>query len=79
MLVCPVQRGRETGYLEMARTHKLLDADSPHWRGPRANLPPPLQIPYRGLLAKNNISKLGSFKLIGWQTTFFYGGIQAQS
>ena len=24
-------------------------------------------------------SKLGSFKLLGWLATFFYGGIQAQS
>ena len=29
--------------------------------------------------SKNNISKLGSFKLLGWLATFFYGGIQAQS
>ena len=29
--------------------------------------------------SKNNISKLGNFKLLGWLATFFYGGIQAQS
>ena len=29
--------------------------------------------------SKNNISKLGSFKLLGWLATFFYGDIQAQS
>ncbi len=29
--------------------------------------------------SKNNISKLGSFKLLEWLVTFFYDGIQAQS
>ena len=29
--------------------------------------------------SKNNISKLGIFKLLGWLATFFYGGIQAQN
>jgi hypothetical protein len=29
--------------------------------------------------SKNIISKLGSFKLLGWLHTFYYGGIQAQS
>ena len=30
--------------------------------------------------SKSNISKLGSFRLLGWLATFYYnGGIQAQS
>ena len=28
--------------------------------------------------SKNNVSKFGSFKSLGWLATIFYGGIQAQ-
>ena len=55
----------------------------PHAPNERGNtddfvpLPPPPPLPLGS--SKNNISKSGNFKLLGWLATFFYGGIQAQS